>query len=240
MLQRSLRRGRDDGVSGLEKQIPSLRYGMTARKASASAKANAGVYPLRCASVEMTKVGAGLFLGGYGLAFLDVVLVPGGDLGDVGAWLFDDALAAEAGVQLKAGGEVEAVEFEVFGFGDSFGSLLEEHVAGGAGGDSSTGVVHKDAVVFRDVEEAHGLAVAVVGEGVERELDGFIFRLEGDADDVLGGRLGQVDFRESGFVIGHGFSSLVRVGTLCREEESLVGSGIYIPGRASVGLRVFA
>jgi hypothetical protein len=154
--------------------------------------------------------GRGLLFDGGGLAFLDVVFVPGGDLGDVGAGLFDDALAAEAGVELEAGGHVEAIELEVFGLGDAFGTLLEEHVAGGAGGDATAGVVHEDAVVFGDVEEAHGLAVAVVGHGVVDEFDGLIFRLEGDANDVCSRRLGEVDFGErSAFVIRHDFSSLV-------------------------------
>jgi len=165
-----------------------------------------------------------LLFDGGGLTFLDVVFVPGGDFGDVGSGLLDDALAAEAGVELEAGGHVEAIELEVFGFGDAFGALLEEHVAGGAGGDATAGVVHKDAVVFGDVEEAHGLAVAIVGQGVVDEFYGFVFGLEGDANDVVGGRLGEVDFGERGaFVIGHNSSSLVRAGRLCL-------------GRARIGL----
>ena len=152
----------------------------------------------------MTEVWGGLLFDGGGLAFLDVVLVPGGNLGDVGAGLLDDALAAEAGVELEAGGHVEAIELEVFGFGDAFGALLEEHVAGGAGGDATAGVVHEDAVVFGDVEEAHGEAVAVVGHGVVYEFDGLVFGLEGHANDVCGGGLGEVDFGEGGaFVIRH-------------------------------------
>ena len=165
----------------------------------------------------MTEVWGGLLFDGGGLAFLDVVFVPGGNLGDVGAGLLDDALAAEAGVELEAGGHVEAIELEVFGFGDAFGALLEEHVAGGAGGDATAGVVHEDAVVFGDVEEAHGLAVAVVGQGVVDKLDGFVFGLEGDADHIFSGRLGEVDFGESvAFVIRHDSSSLERAGVLCR------------------------
>jgi len=74
-------------------------------------------------------------------------------------------------------------------------------VAGGAGGDATAGVIEEDAVVFGDVEEGHGLAVTFVGEGVEGELDGLVFGLEGDADHVGGGRLGEVDFWESDFVI---------------------------------------
>jgi hypothetical protein len=164
----------------------------------------------------------GLLFGGGGLAFLDVVFVPGGDLGDVGAGLLDDALAAEAGVELEAGGHVEAIELEVFGFGDAFGTLLEEHVAGGAGGDATAGVVHKDAVVFGDVEEAHGLAVAVVGHGVVDEFYGLVFGFEGDADHVFSGRLGEVDFGErSAFVIRHDFSSLERARVLCRGRRRI-------------------
>jgi hypothetical protein len=105
-----------------------------------------------------------LFLDGGGLTLLDVVLVPGRNLGDVGAGFFDDTLAAEAGVELKAWGELEAIEFEVFGFGDAFSALLQKDVAGGAGGDTTASVVEEDAVVFCDIEEGHGLAVAVVGE----------------------------------------------------------------------------
>ena len=161
----------------------------------------------------------GLFFDGGGFAFLDVVFVPGGNFGDVGAGLFDDALAAEAGVELEAWGELEAVELEVFGFRDALGTLLQKDVAGGAGGDATAGVVEEDAVVFGDVEEGHGLAVAVVGEGAEGELDGFVFRLEGDANEVLGGWLGEVDFWESDFVIRHSSSSLVRAGGLCRARR---------------------
>ncbi len=161
----------------------------------------------------------GLFFDGGRLAFLDVVFIPGGNLGDVGAGLFDDALAAEAGVELEAGCHVEAIEFEVFGFGDAVGTLLEEHVAGGAGGDATAGVVHEDAVVFGDVEEAHGKAVAVVGHSVVGKLDGLVFGLEGDAHHVFGGRLGEVDFGErGGFVIRHDLSSLERAGALCRDD----------------------
>jgi hypothetical protein len=160
--------------------------------------------------------GVGLFLGGGGLAFLDVVLIPGGDLGDVGARLLDDALAAEAGVELEAGGHVEAIELEVFGLGDSLGALLQKDVAGGAGGDASAGVIEEDAVVFGNVEEAHGLAVAVVGQSIEGKLNGLIFGFEGHADYVFSGRLGKIDFREGGaFVIRHNSSSLVRAGALC-------------------------
>jgi hypothetical protein len=163
-----------------------------------------------------------LLFDGGGLAFLDVVLVPGGDLGDVGAGLLDDALAAEAGVELEAGSHVEAVELEVFGFGDSLGTLLQEDVAGGAGGDASAGVVEEDAVVFGDVEEAHGLAVAVVGQGIEDELDGLVFGFEGYADDIFGGGLGEVDFGEGGaFVIGHDFS--------------ILGQKLALPKKASDG-----
>jgi hypothetical protein len=177
----------------------------------------------------------GLFFYGGWLAFLDVVFVPGGDLGYVGAGLFDDALAAEAGVELEAGGHVEAIELEVFGFGDAFGTLLEEHVAGGAGGDTTAGVVHKDAIVFGDVEEAHGLAVAVVGHGAVGEFDGLIFRFEGDADHIFSGRLGEVDFGErSAFVIRHDFSSLERARLLCsgrRKNRAWLGG--CSTGRAS-------
>ena len=168
-------------------------------------------------SVEMTDVWCGLLFWSGGLAFLDVVFVPGGDLGDVRAGLLDDALAAEAGVELEAGGHVEAIEFEVFGLGDAFGTLLEKHVAGGAGGYATTGVVHEDAVVFGDVEEAHGLAVAIVGHGPVGEFDGLVFGFEGDADHIFSGRLGEVDFGESSaFVIRHDSSSLELARLLCR------------------------
>ena len=77
-------------------------------------------------------------------------------------------------------------------------------MAGGAGGDAAAGVVEEDAVVFGHVEEAHGLAVAFVGERADGELDGFVFGLEGDADDVFGGGLGKIDFRKRvGFVFRH-------------------------------------
>ena len=145
-----------------------------------------------------------LLLDGRGLAFLDVVLVPGWNFGDVGAGLFDDALTAEAAVELQAGSHVEAVEFQIFGFRDAFGTLLQEDVAGGAGRDAAAGVVEEDAVVFCNVEETHGLAVAVVRERAEGELDGFVFGLERDADDVLSRWFGEIDFWERCcFVFGH-------------------------------------
>ena len=53
------------------------------------------------------------------LAFGDVVAVPLGNLDDVVAGFGDDCLAAEAGVELRIGGHVEAVEFVVFGFADA-------------------------------------------------------------------------------------------------------------------------
>jgi len=142
-----------------------------------------------------------LFLNGGGLAFLDVVFVPGGDLGDVGSGLLDDALAAETGVELEAWGELEAIELEVLGFGDAFGTLLQKDMAGGAGGDATAGVVEEDAVVFGYVEEAHGLTVALVGESVEGELDCLVFGFKGYADHIFGGGLGKVDFGESDFVV---------------------------------------
>jgi hypothetical protein len=68
-------------------------------------------------------------------------------------------------------------------------------------------VVEEDVVVFGYVEEGHRKAVAVIGQGVEGEFDGLVFWLEGYADDVLGGGLGEVDFWERvGFVIGHVWS----------------------------------
>jgi len=76
-------------------------------------------------------------------------------------------------------------------------------VAGGAGGDAAAGVVEEDVVVFGDVEEGHREAVALVGEGVEGELYGFVLGLEGDADHVWRGRLGEIDFRERDFVFRH-------------------------------------
>ena len=166
------------------------------------------------AAVDVAEDVVGLFLHGGGFAFLDVVLVPGGDFGYVGSGFFDDALAAEAAVELQAGCEVEAVEFEVFGFGDAFGALLEEDVAGGAGGDAAAGVVEEDVVVLGDVEEGHGQAVAFVGKGVEGELYGFVLGLEGDADHVWRGRLGEIDFRERVGVFGHIWFNSIPVGKL--------------------------
>jgi len=167
----------------------------------------------------------GLLLHGSGLAFLDVVFVPGGDFRDVGAGLFDDTLTAEAAVELQAGGEVEAVQLEVLGFGDAFGALLQKDVAGGAGGDAAAGVVQEDAVVFGDVEEGHREAVAVVGQGVEGELDGFVFGLKGDAHHIFGGRLGEIDFRERDFVVRHVslYSSRERFSVFECDYQSLSG-----------------
>ena len=146
---------------------------------------------------------------GGGFAFLDVVLVPAGDLDDVGAGLFDDGLAAEAAVELQPRGEFHAVELFFFGLGDAGFALLDEEMAGGAGADAAAGVVEEDVEVFGDVEEAHGLAVAVVGQRVEGEFDGLVLWLEGDADHVGRGWLGEIDFGERlGFVIGHFSSSL--------------------------------
>ena len=59
-----------------------------------------------------------------GFAFLDVVAVPLGDFDDVGAGLFDDGLAAQAGVELDVGGGLHAVEFEVFGFAEAWAPSL--------------------------------------------------------------------------------------------------------------------
>jgi hypothetical protein len=154
----------------------------------------------------------GLFFDGGGLAFLDVVLVPGGDLGDVGAGFFDDALAAEAAVELQAGGEVEAVELEVFGFGDALLALLQKDVARGACGYSAAGMVQKDAVVFGDIEKAHRLSVAVVGQRAEFKFDSLVLRLKGHAHHIRRGRLGEVNFRvRFGIVFGHISTSLVQM-----------------------------
>jgi hypothetical protein len=142
-----------------------------------------------------------------GLALLNIVAIPLGDFNDIGSGFFDDGLAAKARVQFDSGGGFEAVEFEVFGLAEAAGSLLYVQVAGGAGADSAARVVEKDVVVFGDVEEGHGLAVAFIGERVEGELDGAAFGLEGDAHHVLGRRGGKIDFGCNDSVLGHRFHS---------------------------------
>jgi hypothetical protein len=62
-------------------------------------------------------------------------------------------------------------------------------------------VVEEDAVVLGDIEKAHRPAGAGGGHGAEGELDGLVFRLEGDADDIVGGGLGEIDFGEGSFVV---------------------------------------
>jgi hypothetical protein len=153
---------------------------------------------------------AALFFDNSGrFAFLHVVLVPRRDFSDVGAGLFDDALAAEAAVELQARGKFEAVELKFFGFGDPSFTLLEVDVAGGAGGYAAAGVVEEDTVVFGDVEERHREAMAVVRHGAVGELYGFVFGLKGDADHVFGRGLGEIDFGERDFVFRHVCSSVV-------------------------------
>ncbi len=148
-----------------------------------------------------------------GFAFLDVVTVPLGNLDGVGTGLFNDGLAAEAAVELDIGGSLHAVELEVFGLGDAPCTLFDVDVAGGAGADATAGVVEEDAVVFGDIKEAHGRAVALVGEGVESELDRLTLGLEGDADHSFGGGYGEVIHgKRRGGVIGHCFLILPGAG----------------------------
>ena len=136
---------------------------------------------------------------GKGFAFGDVVAVPFGDFNDVVAGAGDDGLAAEAGVKLLVGGHVHAVDFFVLGFTDAGVAFLDPEVAGGAGACSAAGMVEEDVEVFRDVEEAHGLSVVVVGQCAVLELDGFAFGLEGVADEFFGW---------DGLGVGHGDLSL--------------------------------
>jgi hypothetical protein len=128
-----------------------------------------------------------------GLAFLHVVAVPLGDFDHVGAGLFDDGLAAEAAVELDVRRGLHAVELEVFGLAEARCTLFHVDVAGCTGADASAGVVEEDVVVLGDVEEAHGQAVALVGEAVEGELDGAALGEKGDADHAFGGWLGEVN-----------------------------------------------
>ena len=86
--------GHPDCAGVREKQIPSLRCGMTTIK---------GCWMTTITGLRNDNLNALLYYGG-GLAFLYVVLVPGGDFGDVGSWLFDDALTTQAAVELQAGG----------------------------------------------------------------------------------------------------------------------------------------
>jgi hypothetical protein len=72
-------------------------------------------------------------------------------------------------------------------------TFFDVDVAGGAGADAATGVVEEDVIVFCDVEEALGQAVAFVGERVEGEFYGAVFGQERDADDALGGGLRGID-----------------------------------------------
>jgi hypothetical protein len=48
-------------------------------------------------------------------------------------------------------------------------------------------VVEKDAVVFRDIEERHGLAVVIPGHGAELELNRAAFREKSDAYELVCG-----------------------------------------------------
>ena len=125
-----------------------------------------------------------------GLAFLDVVSVPLGNLDDVGPRLLDDGLASKARVELDSGSRLHAVELLVLGLADALGSLLHMQVAGGAGADTAAGVVEKYAIVHRYVEEGHRLAMAPVGQCVEGELHGSALWQKRDPHHALGGRPG--------------------------------------------------
>ncbi len=67
--------------------------------------------------------------------------------------------------------------------------ILDPQVAGGAGADAAAGVVEKDVEVLRHVEKRHGLAVVLVGQRAELELDGLAFGKEGDAHQFVGGNV---------------------------------------------------
>ena len=106
---------------------------------------------------------------------------------------------------MQAGSQVQAVELEIFSLGDALFAFLQEDVAGRAGRDSAAGVVEEDAIVFGDVQDTHGLAVAIVRARESKgELDGLVLGLKGHADHVLCRWLGEVYFRKRFlFLLGH-------------------------------------
>jgi hypothetical protein len=79
-------------------------------------------------------------------------------------------------------------------------------MAGGASTDATACVIQEDAIVFCDIQKAHGLAVAVVRQGAKREFHCLLLWQKGHADNALGGRLGKVYFGQFDVMIRHGFT----------------------------------
>ncbi len=72
--------------------------------------------------------------------------------------------------------------------------VLDPQVAGGAGADAAAGVVEKDVEVLGHVEKTHRLAVVLVGQRAELELDRPALGLKGHAHQLLGGNVFLVCF----------------------------------------------
>src|ERR1700742_301379 len=78
------------------------------------------------------------------------------------------------------------------------------HMARRAGAHAAARMIQKDPVVLGDVEEAHRLAVPIVRQRAERELDRLVLRAKGNPDHVFGWRFGEIDLRERlGLRLGH-------------------------------------
>src|SRR5713226_8558440 len=110
------------------------------------------------------------------MAFGNVISVPRRNFHDNGAWLFDHALASQAGVELQVGSHVEAIGFIVIHLIQAIGAFLYPDMAGGAGAVAAAGMVQKDAVVESNVQNGLGFAVLLVGQLAVLELDGLAFR----------------------------------------------------------------
>ena len=102
-------------------------------------------------------------------ALADVVAIPGGDLD--GHIALHHCLACQARMQGQAGSLIHPVQLIVIRLGKIGVAAFHNHVAGGAGAASSTGVFQLNSEIQRDVQNRLGLTVFVVREFPVFKLD---------------------------------------------------------------------
>ena len=76
--------------------------------------------------------------------------------------------------RMRFGGERELGGVVVIHFAQEFGAALDHHVACSAGAVASAGVLDVEPCADAYVEEGEGLAMVVIGQGIQIEFEGLV------------------------------------------------------------------